>query len=82
MKFRINESLSEQEKNYEKILDEQRKKDRINVLSAYCAAANCKATDITKDNISDWALARACAYTNIDEEVALNYLLNKESNLK
>lgn len=82
MKFRINESLSEQEKDYEKILDEQRKKDRINVLSAYCAAANCKATDITKDNISDWALARACAYTNIDEEVALNYLLNKESNLK
>ncbi len=82
MKFRINESLSEQEKDYEKILDEQREKDRINVLSAYCAAANCKATDITKDNISDWALARACAYTNIDEETVLNYLLNKESNLK
>ena len=82
MKFRINESLSEPEKDYDKILDEQRKKDRINVLSAYCAAINCKVTDITKDNINDWALARACAYTNIDEEVVLDYLLNKESNLK
>lgn len=82
MKFRINESLSEPEKDYDKILDEQRKKDRRNVLSAYCAAINCKVTDITKDNINDWALARACAYTNIDEEVVLDYLLNKESNLK
>ena len=82
MKFRINESLSEPEKDYEEILKEHSKKDRRNVLSAYCAAANCKVTDITKDNISDWALARACAYTNIDEEVVLDYLLNKESNLK
>lgn len=82
MKFRINESLSEPEKDYDKIRNEQHKKDRSNVISAYCAAANCKATDITKDNISDWALARACAYTNIDEEVVLDYLLNKESNLK